>query len=451
MAVFVLGSDNKPLMPCSEKRARLLLDRKRARIIKYKPFTIQLVDRNSDNSELQYQEIKIDPGSKVTGFCISRTLGAVVNVQWLMELFHRGDEIRRKMMARAASRKKRRSLKTRYRPKRFLNRPWKLDWLPPSLDHRYKTIMSWVIKIIKITPIKGIVMENVKFDTNKMQNPEISGLEYQHGTLFQYDVREYLLEKFNRTCVYCDTTNAFFEIDHVIPRVHGGSNRISNLVLSCHSCNQKKGNKSLEEFLINDKIRISRIKQNLKNSLKDVAAVSTCRNKLVRGLNRLGILTSYFPGSLTKFNRSNLRLPKTHAIDAACVGIVNKINNALAITLGVVCTGRGRYMRTRVNKFGNPICYYPRIKRLFGFTTGDIVSFIMKDGTKTKPVRVIVYSSGSFAFKINDLFKYRSYKFAKLLQKSDGYMYKNSIYSFMSINGGKIDVFRNDREVFGIT
>jgi hypothetical protein len=40
MAVFVLDTHHKPLMPCSEKRARLLLARGRARIHKMAPFTI---------------------------------------------------------------------------------------------------------------------------------------------------------------------------------------------------------------------------------------------------------------------------------------------------------------------------------------------------------------------------------------------------------------------------
>ena len=45
MSVFVLDKRKKPLMPGSEKRARLLLERGRARIHKMRPFTIRLVDR----------------------------------------------------------------------------------------------------------------------------------------------------------------------------------------------------------------------------------------------------------------------------------------------------------------------------------------------------------------------------------------------------------------------
>ncbi len=42
MAIFVLDKKKQPLMPCSEKRARLLLARGRAVVHKRYPFTIRL-------------------------------------------------------------------------------------------------------------------------------------------------------------------------------------------------------------------------------------------------------------------------------------------------------------------------------------------------------------------------------------------------------------------------
>lgn len=92
-------------------------------------------------------------------------------------------------------------------------------------------------------------MEVVKLDAPKLQNPAISGTEYQQGSLFSYDLREYLLEKFGRKCVYCGAGNVPLNIDHAVPRAGGGSNRVSNLVLSCISCNQKKSAKSIAIFL----------------------------------------------------------------------------------------------------------------------------------------------------------------------------------------------------------
>ena len=105
------------------------------------------------------------------------------------------------MQQRAAYRRRRRSANLRYRAPRFDNRRRKEDWLPPSIRHRVDTTVSWVKKLKRITPLNGIIVESVKFDTQKIMNPEISGIEYQHGELFGYEVREYLLEKWGRACV----------------------------------------------------------------------------------------------------------------------------------------------------------------------------------------------------------------------------------------------------------
>lgn len=45
MSVFVLDKNKRPLMPCSQKRARLLLTRKRAVVHRLASLTIQLKDR----------------------------------------------------------------------------------------------------------------------------------------------------------------------------------------------------------------------------------------------------------------------------------------------------------------------------------------------------------------------------------------------------------------------
>ncbi len=75
MAVFVLDKRKKPLMPCTEKRARLLLDRGRALVVKMYPFTIRLKDRIG--GELQPLRIKLDPGSKFTGMALVREEEAI--------------------------------------------------------------------------------------------------------------------------------------------------------------------------------------------------------------------------------------------------------------------------------------------------------------------------------------------------------------------------------------
>jgi len=43
--------------------------------------------------------------------------------------------------------------------------------------------------------IDSVSIETVRFDTQKMENPEVSGVVYLQGELHGYEVREYLLEK----------------------------------------------------------------------------------------------------------------------------------------------------------------------------------------------------------------------------------------------------------------
>lgn len=55
-------------------------------------------------------------------------------------------------------------------------------------------------QIRNMAPITALSVEHVRFDTQKMQDPEIRGVEYQPGTLLGYEVREYLLEEFQHQC-----------------------------------------------------------------------------------------------------------------------------------------------------------------------------------------------------------------------------------------------------------
>lgn len=81
-----------------------------------------------------------------------------------------------------------------------------------------------------------------------LENPDIEGAQYQQGTLAGYEVREYLLEKWGRTCAYCDAKDVPLQIEHIHPKAKGGSNRISNLTLACPSCNAKKQLCRLKSF-----------------------------------------------------------------------------------------------------------------------------------------------------------------------------------------------------------
>ena len=436
MAVFVLGKDGKPLMPCSEKRARLLLERNRAVVKRIKPFVIQLKDRDQTNCELQDLEVKIDPGSKFTGICLSRTENKVVNALNLFELEHRGKLISRKLKARAAMRRARRNRNTRYRKARFLNRTKPKGWLAPSLMHRVETTMTWINRLIRWSPIATLALERVKFDMQKMQNPEIQGTEYQRGTLFEKEVMEYLLEKWNHKCMYCNIENVPFEKEHLIPRSRGGSNRISNLGLSCRKCNQAKGSLTLDEFLFNKPELLKKIKASLKRPLKDASAVNATRNKLLAEMLKTGLAVETGTGAQTKYNRKLYRIPKTHALDAACVGDIQGIKNWNIPHLGIKCIGRGSYARTRLDKYGFPRIYFPKEKRVFGFQSGDIVKAVIKtkDAFKTVIGKIAVRTRGYFALVYEKISFDVKWCNCKIIQRADGYQYQRKEYSFYDID-----------------
>lgn len=429
MAVFVLDKRKKPLMPCSEKRARLLLEQGRACIHRMVPFVIRLKNRIQEESILQPVRIKLDPGSKVTGIAIVREKGGNPEEQqvlFLAELTHRGSRIKDRLEARRSMRRRRRRQNLRYRKPRFLNRTKFKGWLSPSLLSRVNNCMSWLYRLKRWTPLTAISTELVRFDMQLLENPEIGSVEYQQGELAGYETREYLLEKFNRTCAYCGKKDIPLEIEHIIPRSKGGSNRISNLTVACHDCNQAKGNKDVKEFLAKKPDLLKKILSQAKKPLKDAAAVNTTRWKLFNNFKSTGLSVETGTGGRTKFNRNRFGIPKTHAFDAVCVGVVKEISGWKQPFLLIAAMGRGSYQRTRLNKYGFPRGYLMRKKSVNGFQTGDLVKAVVLKGKHqgTHFGRVAVRKTGSFNIKNMDItVQGISWKYCSLLQKADGYAF----------------------------
>ena len=238
--------------------------------------------------------------------------------------------------------------------------------MAPSLRHRVETTLSWVERFRKLAPVTGLSQELVRFDLQRMETPEISGVEYQQGTLSGYEVREYLLEKWGRTCADCGAKDVPLEIDHIHPRSRGGSDRISNLTLACRPCNEKKGNRPVEEFLKKKPELLARLLARAKAPLRDAAAVNSTRWALFQALKATGLPVEAGSGGRTKFNRIRLGLPKTHSLDAACVGRVDRVEGGDRPVLSVKATGRGSYQRTRLDAFGFPRGVLTRRKAPFG-------------------------------------------------------------------------------------
>jgi Restriction endonuclease len=199
-------------------------------------------------------------------------------------LIHRGYAIKSSLedcgdrhLACRAIRRSRRNRKTRYRQARFLNRTRSRGSLAPSLQHRVETTLTWVLRLRKLAPLGSISQELVRFDLQQMENPEISGIEYQQGELQGYEIREYLLNQWERKCAYCRAENIPLQVEHIKPKAKGGTNRISNLCLSCEKCNQKKGTQDIGQFLAKNPEVLQRILSQAKRPLKDAAAVNSTR------------------------------------------------------------------------------------------------------------------------------------------------------------------------------
>lgn len=454
--VFVLDKHKKPLMPCTEKRARQLLERNRATIHRIQPFTIRLKDRTVATSQTQPLRLKLDPGSKITGFAVLRDDKTAASTSILLGEIQHKPGIKTNLDTRRSLRRSRRSRKTRYRKARFNNRnrskcvacgknaksgsrycrscakaknfidnSYRDTWLPPSLRARVDQTMHIATKLCNLLPITAVSTEHVKFDTQLMQNPNISGVEYQQGKLFGYEVREYLLEKWDRKCAYCGKSNIPLEIEHIIPKSRGGSNRISNLAIACRSCNQKKGNLTAEEF------GYPKIQSKSKLPLKDAAMMNATRWTLHNHLKKTGLPVECGTGARTKKQRIEHKLPKTHYFDACCVGASTPSNIQIKTKYAVVwsATGRGSRKMCNTDKYGFPKSYRTKQKQFFGFQTGDIVKADIPKGKHQGQYtgRATIRKSGYFDIKDGTgkrVCQGISWRYMQILQKNSGWQYE---------------------------
>lgn len=431
MKVFVLDAKNKPLLPCHAAIARQLLSDGKAAVFRQQPFTI-ILKRKVDDEAKKTLRLKIDPGSKVTGFAIVDD--EAKRIVYAAELEHRGSKIKMDLQKRAVQRRSRRNRNTRYRQARFDNRAAsrRKGRIAPSLMHRVLTIETWVKRFQRYAPIGAISMELVKFDTQKMINPEISGVEYQRGTLEGYEMREYLLEKWNRRCAYCGTKNVPFEIEHILAKSKHGSDRISNLTLTCRKCNDEKGNQSIEIFLKSKPEILSRILTQAKAPLHDAAAVNATRWKLFETLKATGLSIECGSGGLTKWNRKQNGFNKFHWLDAANVGhstpmglIADQVR-----PLFIKAIGYGTRQMTRVDKFGFPRTKAKICSRINGFHMGDLIVAKVPKGKYAGNWRGVlagIRSRGDFDVNSGVTKFTTNHKNLTRLQATDGFAYATAI------------------------
>ena len=418
--VLVVDQQRQPLDPVHPGRARHLLTAGHAAVLRRYPFTL-ILKAVAPAARPEPLRVKIDPGSKTTGIAlVNDTSGQVV---WAGEVAHRGEAVKARLDQRRACRRSRRQRHTRYRPARFANRRRREGWLPPSLESRLANVRTWVDRLRRWSPIGAISLELVKFDTQLMQDAEISGVAYQQGELAGDEVREYLLEKWGRKCAYCGATDRPLQVEHITPQARHGSHRVSNLTLACKTCNEAKGKRTAEEF------GYPQIQAQAQQPLRDAAAVNATRWALYRRLAAFGLPLETGTGGRTKWNRTRRDLPKTHWTDAACVGASTPETVTIAGVVPLLIRAMGRHSRQmcRTNAAGFPDKAPKATSVVGGFRTGDIVRAVVPSSSAKAGVsvgRIAIRASGSCNITTpTGTVQGIHVRYCQPLQRGDGYAY----------------------------
>ena len=304
---------------------RWLRDNK-ATVIQLTPFTIRL---NWD-CESNKQEIIVGLDTGAVNVGCSAVSGK--KVLYASETKLRTD-IHKKMQRRSRYRGNRRN-KLRYRPARFDNRTRPKGWLPPTLRSKADSTIKTVKQLSKILPIDKVIVEIAKFDTQKLQNPNIKGKEYQQGKTEGYDnVRAYVFERDNYTCQICKKPKGILQTHHIIQKKDGGSDRLDNLATVHKTCHE-----DYHKGLIEHKFRKPK-------EYKMATQVTILKDVIVNELKKDFKVSVTF-GYITKRNRLRLGLDKTHFNDAIAICNPERIEPLESI-IKRVCVAKGRYKQTK--------------------------------------------------------------------------------------------------------
>ena len=292
---YVFNQRNKPLMPCSSRKARILIKKGEAYVVKLNPFIIKLKKATGEN--IQDISLGIDSGYKIIGFSAITQKKEILSGELSLD-----NKTSKRLTDRAMYRRSRRN-RLRHRKPRFNNRKKSKNWLPPSIQRKFDTHATLINQLKRHLPINKLIIETGSFDIQKVMNSEISGTEYQKGNLYNYqNVRAYLINRENNKCQFCGkkfTAKKGSHVHHKRPRSMGGTDRPSNLALGHKSCHKKIHEEKLFHKLRSDK------------EFKSSTFMSIIKNKF----GEMFDFKETF-GYETLIKRRELKLEKSHINDA---------------------------------------------------------------------------------------------------------------------------------------
>ena len=351
--VPVIDAEYRPLAPCSPRRARILVKQGKANGRHQNGVYYLTLHRTIPQESIQSAHLMIDPGKSFTGLAIVRDDEQQNRTILFCGIIQHRNDIQKRMTQRASFRRTRRG-RLRFRKPRFSNRRRPADWLPPSLRSRLDNTITWVSQLSALVAIYDIHVETAQFDAQRLRNPEVHGKEYQQGTLYHTTLRAFVIHRDNSTCRYCGKKAKPVELDHVVPRSLNGPNTPWNLVVSCHKCNQRKGNKSLAEFLKRRPQRLADIKAQLQKPLASAAHMNVIIPALLNRLHQQGVPVTEHDAAQTAANRQTLNVKKDHHIDAAVLGEPATLRGVPNHILSIKAIGRGQRKRIMPDKSGTP-------------------------------------------------------------------------------------------------
>lgn len=359
--VYVISKSGKPLMPCENVIARLLLKSSKAKVKSKRPFTIKLTVETTEYT--QPLTLGVDTGSGTVGNAVSDDDGHIL---YMSEVKLRND-IKDKMDQRRAHRKNRRSRKTRYRKCRFLNRRASIrkDRFPPTLVSKLHAHVREIKFIKSILPITRLVLECGQFDMQLMKDPSIRNESkihwaYQKGPNYGFaNTKEMVLNRDNHTCQYCKgkRKDSKLEVHHIVFRSQGGSDNQENLITLCHTCHS---------LLHNEKISLDKVGVK-KGTLNHASQMNIIRSQLLKIYPKAMETFGY----VTKENRQYLNLPKEHYIDACVIASCGKQITVKSPLYKKICVPDGDFQQTKGIRSEQKL----NTKKICGFRKLDVVRY----------------------------------------------------------------------------
>ena len=297
--VYILSMEGRPLMPTDRHgKVRRLLKEGKAKVVKAKPFTIQLLYKTKEY--IQPVTLGIDSGYTYIGFSAITEKKEFISGEVKLR-----NDVNELIKERRMYRKIRRN-RLRYRKPRFDNRKKCNNWLAPSIQHKLDSHIRFIEKLKKILPITNIIVEVANFDTQKIKNLNIQSIEYQQGEQQGFwNIREYILYRDNYTFQLCGKKDVPLEVHHIGYWIPDRTDRPDNLITLCTKCHTPKNHKE------GGKLWGMKPKN---KPLKEATFMSIVRWKLVNILN-----CKHTYGYITKSKRIVLNLEKTHYNDAFCI------------------------------------------------------------------------------------------------------------------------------------